>query len=170
MNVRAIWNLGVSPDDRLNHVSLRLGIQFRDVRERGVIHVVLASPLVVTIVVTLLAIADRMVPVVARALGRETDADRRFVRRFAILASFQEIKFMRINHLRSRISWIELLYFNIFTYLCVIKKENLLNIEVVSRDILINRVIMMCILDFYIGRASIEIKCRSMCFSYFIES
>lgn len=83
--MRAIRNLDVSPDDRLDHVSLRLGVQFRDVRERGVIHVVLPSPLVVTIVVTLVAVADRMIPVVTRALGRETDADRRFVRRFAIL-------------------------------------------------------------------------------------
>ena len=58
--------------------------------ERGVIHVVLPSPLVVAIVVTLLAIADRMIAVVTRALGRETDADRRFVRRFAVLTPFSK--------------------------------------------------------------------------------
>lgn len=111
--MRAIRNLDVSPDDRLDHVSLRLGVQFRDVRERGVIHVVLPSPLVVTIVVTLVAVADRMIPVVTRALGRETDADRRFVRRFAILM-FQRAS-LTINPFNSNntISRTELLYFNI---------------------------------------------------------
>ena len=47
------------------------------------IHVVLPSPLVVAIVVTLLAIADRMIAVVTRALGR-------FVRRFAVLTPFSK--------------------------------------------------------------------------------
>lgn len=87
VKVNAIRNLGVSPDDRLNHVRLRLGIQLGDVRERRVVHVVLAPPLVVSIVVTLLAIADRMIPVVTRALGREAHADRRFVRCLAILTN-----------------------------------------------------------------------------------
>lgn len=87
VKVDTIRYLGVSPDDRLNHVRLRLGIQLGDVRERRVVHVVLAPPLVVSIIVTLLAIADRMIPVVTRALGRETHADRRFVRCLAVLTN-----------------------------------------------------------------------------------
>lgn len=79
------WNLGVSPDDRLYHIGLCLRIQFRYVRQRRVIHVVLTSAFIVSISVTFLAIANRMVSVVAGAFGGETDADRRLVCGFTVL-------------------------------------------------------------------------------------
>lgn len=49
------------------------------------IHVVLTSAFIVTISVTFLAIANRMVSVVAGAFGGETDADRRLVCGFTVL-------------------------------------------------------------------------------------
>lgn len=79
------------PDDRLNHVGLRLRIQLRDVRKRQVIDVIAASTVVVADVVTLLAVSYRMIPVVTRALRREADADGRFVRRSAVLQTTKNV-------------------------------------------------------------------------------
>lgn len=79
------------PDDRLDHVGLRLRVQLRDVRQRQVVDVIAAATVVVADVVTLLAIPYRMIPVVARALRREADADGQFIRRSAVLYKRQSL-------------------------------------------------------------------------------
>lgn len=74
-----------SPDYRLNEIRLSLRIHLGYVRKSHVINVIAAASVVVTNVVALLAITDRMVAVVTRTLGRETHADRGLVRSTTIL-------------------------------------------------------------------------------------
>ncbi|KYQ59529.1 hypothetical protein ALC60_01514, partial [Trachymyrmex zeteki] len=57
------------PDNRLNHISLRLRVQLRNVRKRHVINVITATTIIMTNTVTLLTISYRMISIVTCAFS-----------------------------------------------------------------------------------------------------
>lgn len=73
------------PDNRLNHISLCLRIQLRDMRKCHVINVIAATTVIMTDTVTLLTISYRMISIITRAFCRKANADSRFVRPSAVL-------------------------------------------------------------------------------------